>query len=238
MCSESHVEYSAQTMSHQSLASESSSQTLHFQVEDRQKRIQREPSGYKFPVNEWPNPLKSRLLLKTLPSTTQLRSVSLLPKVDSMSTATKSRNEARDSKKALHDLVSKRSVQSEVIDFLVQCQSHYSRERDLSFPGERQDMKHVIDCLHSISDIPVTFDDSDKSTKSRRNEMIQEVIRSPELYQLLTEMILESRFAYERSESPVLDSSLAENNQISSDLHTVPISGTVDEDIMRYLHSR
>ena len=213
---------------------------MQFQVERGRRKIQREPSGYRFPANEWPNPLSS-LLRKALPNASLSRSLPQLPSIQSTNSGLK--NDLKESKKALHDLVFKRSVQSEVIDFLAQCQTHYAKERDLAFPYERHDSRLLLGLLDELIRISPTFDNSDKASKSKRDETIQEILRFPELYQALTEMILESRSAYETSEVVSAETSTMEFKETSvtkkpDDSESLPLSETVDEDIVRYLQSR
>ena len=229
-------------MSQPSLASDGSSHVMQFHVNDGRRKIQREPSGYRFPANEWPNPLKS-LMRKALPNVALSKSLPQLPSMQSTGAKLRHGNDLKDSKRALHELVFKRSVQSEVIDFLVDCQTHYTKERDLAYPSDRHDQRQLLELMEEVIRIAPQFDNSNKASKLKRDEIIQEILRYPELYQSLTEMIIESRSAYETSDLISAESGVnetAENAVIAGhdDPEIVPLSETVDEDIMRYLHSR
>lgn len=216
---------------------------MQFHVEQGKTKIQREPSGYRFPANEWPNPLKS-IMRKALPNVTSSRSLPQLPRIESTGGRLKHGSDLKESKRALQDLVFKRSVQSEVIDFLVDCQTHYTKERELAFPSERHDARHLLSLMEEVIQIPPTFDNSNKGSKLKRDEIIQEILHYPELYQSLTEMILEGRSAYETSDVASAESSTVGMAEHAVDAGVddsgvvVPSSETVDEDIMRYLHSR
>ena len=80
--------------------------------------IKKDVVGYSFPVNEWPHPLaRERKKQLSSPSKPSSSSSSLLP--------------LSDAKRALHDLVIKRSIQSEVLTYLQHCESHARKDKSL-----------------------------------------------------------------------------------------------------------
>jgi hypothetical protein len=127
--------YMPLNMESESLYSESqaSSRIAQFRLKPKRKiQIRTEPPGYQFPTNEWPAPmLQSK-------SHSKMQISKSLPTLPKLSEKMDGKHKAH---KALNDLVSRRSIQNEMVTFLHQCESHYMKERALSSAPHRDNLR-------------------------------------------------------------------------------------------------